>query len=117
VHLDIHTDDLAAEIARLEELGASRVQQVHSWWILRDPAGLLFVSSPSPRLAQRQQRTPLGLMPPGRAHAHPLWPRCRQPRTTGTHIARVMPGPGGRGYGAKTGWIRVIHAGHTGRQP
>ena len=42
-------------------------------------------------------------MPPGRAHAHPLWPRCRQPRTTGTHTARVIPRPGGRGYGAKTG--------------
>ena len=48
VHLDIHTDDLAAEIARLEELGAERVQQVHSWWILRDPAGLLFCVIPEP---------------------------------------------------------------------
>ena len=48
VHLDIHTDDLAAEIARLEELGAERVQQVHSWWILRDPAGLLFCVIPKP---------------------------------------------------------------------
>jgi hypothetical protein len=46
VHLDIHTDDLAAEIARLEELGAERVQQVHSWWILRDPGGLLFCVIP-----------------------------------------------------------------------
>jgi hypothetical protein len=48
VHLDIHTDDLAAEIARLEELGASRVRQVHSWWILRDPAGLPFCVIPEP---------------------------------------------------------------------
>ena len=48
VHLDIHTDDLAAEIARLEQLGAERVQQVHSWWILRDPAGLLFCVIPEP---------------------------------------------------------------------
>ena len=48
VHLDIHTDDLAAEIARLEELGAERVQQVHSWWILRDPAGLPFCVIPEP---------------------------------------------------------------------
>ena len=46
VHLDIHTDDLAAEIARLEQLGAERVQQVHSWWILRDPDGLLFCVIP-----------------------------------------------------------------------
>lgn len=48
VHLDIHTDDLAAEVARLEELGAERVQQVHAWWILRDPAGLLFCVIPEP---------------------------------------------------------------------
>ena len=48
VHLDIHTDDLAAEIARLEELGAERVQRVHSWWILRDPAGLPFCVIPEP---------------------------------------------------------------------
>jgi hypothetical protein len=46
VHLDIHTDDLAAEVARLEELGAERVQLVHSWWIMRDPAGLLFCVVP-----------------------------------------------------------------------
>jgi hypothetical protein len=48
VHLDIHTDDLAAEISRLEELGPERVQQVHSWWILRDPAGLPFCVIPEP---------------------------------------------------------------------
>jgi hypothetical protein len=48
VHLDIHTDDLAAEVARLEELGAERVQLVHDWWIMRDPAGLLFCVVPEP---------------------------------------------------------------------
>jgi hypothetical protein len=46
VHLDIHTDDMAAEIARLEELGAERVQLVDLWWIMRDPAGLLFCVVP-----------------------------------------------------------------------
>jgi len=46
VHLDIHTDDLDAEVARLEQLGAERVQQVHSWWVLRDPAGLPFCVIP-----------------------------------------------------------------------
>jgi hypothetical protein len=46
VHLDIHTDDLEAEVARLEGLGAERVQQVHRWWIMRDPAGLLFCVIP-----------------------------------------------------------------------
>jgi predicted enzyme related to lactoylglutathione lyase len=48
LHLDIHTDDLAAEMARLEELGAQRVQQVDAWWVLRDPAGLLFCVIPEP---------------------------------------------------------------------
>jgi predicted enzyme related to lactoylglutathione lyase len=48
LHLDIHTDDLAAEMARLEELGAQRVQQVDAWWVLRDPAGLLFCVVPEP---------------------------------------------------------------------
>jgi Glyoxalase-like domain len=48
VHLDIHTDDLAAELTRLEGLGAERVEQVHAWWVLRDPAGLLFCVVPEP---------------------------------------------------------------------
>jgi hypothetical protein len=48
LHLDIHTDDQDAELARLEALGAERVRQVHSWWIMRDPAGLLFCVIPEP---------------------------------------------------------------------
>jgi len=46
VHIDIHTDDPAAEMARLEKLGAELVQQAHSWWVMRDPAGLLFCIIP-----------------------------------------------------------------------
>jgi predicted enzyme related to lactoylglutathione lyase len=46
VHIDIHTDDLPAEIARLEELGADAVLQAHSWQVMRDPAGLLFCVIP-----------------------------------------------------------------------
>lgn len=42
VHLDMHTDDLEAEVARLEGLGAERVARVHEWWVMRDPAGLPF---------------------------------------------------------------------------
>jgi hypothetical protein len=42
VHLDVETDDVEAEVRRLERLGASRVAPVKSWWIMRDPAGLLF---------------------------------------------------------------------------
>jgi hypothetical protein len=46
VHLDVHTDDLEAELTRLQRLGAERVQQVHTWWVMRDPAGLLFCVLP-----------------------------------------------------------------------
>jgi Glyoxalase-like domain len=46
VHFDIHTDDVPAEKARLESLGAEVVQQVHLWWIMRDPAGLPFCLLP-----------------------------------------------------------------------
>jgi glyoxalase superfamily protein len=46
MHIDIHTDDPVAEIARLEKLGAELVQQVHSWWVMRDPAGLVFCVIP-----------------------------------------------------------------------
>ncbi|MDQ1393243.1 MAG: hypothetical protein QOF30_2220 [Acidimicrobiaceae bacterium] len=42
VHLDIETDDIEAEVERLEALGAQRVRQVRSWWVMRDPAGLPF---------------------------------------------------------------------------
>jgi hypothetical protein len=46
VHLDIHTDDLDAEVARLEALGATRVAQAGHWWIMTDPAGLPFCVIP-----------------------------------------------------------------------
>jgi hypothetical protein len=46
IHLDIHTDDVDAEVARLEGLGAKRAQEVETWWVMRDPAGLLFCVLP-----------------------------------------------------------------------
>ena len=42
VHLDIETDDVEAEVRRLEGLGAKRVRQVHSWWVLEAPTGQRF---------------------------------------------------------------------------
>lgn len=47
VHLDIHTDDVEAEVARLEALGATRERQVHGWYVMRDPAGLPFCVIPA----------------------------------------------------------------------
>lgn len=48
VHLDIHADNLEAEVARLERLGAQRVERVAYWQVMRDPAGLLFCVLPEP---------------------------------------------------------------------
>ncbi|MGO8874294.1 MAG: VOC family protein [Acidimicrobiales bacterium] len=42
IHLDVETDDVDAEVDRLEELGAERVEKIETWWVMRDPAGLLF---------------------------------------------------------------------------
>jgi predicted enzyme related to lactoylglutathione lyase len=42
VHLDIEADDVEAEVRRLEALGAKRVRQVHSWWVLEAPTGQRF---------------------------------------------------------------------------
>ena len=42
VHLDIETDDVEAEVRRLEGLGAKRVRQVHTWWVLEAPTGQRF---------------------------------------------------------------------------
>lgn len=42
VHLDIETDDVEAEVSRLEKLGASRVQKVNTWWVMEAPTGQRF---------------------------------------------------------------------------
>jgi hypothetical protein len=40
-HLDIETDDVPAEVARLVALGAEQVAEGRTWVVLRDPSGLL----------------------------------------------------------------------------
>lgn len=42
VHLDIETDDVDAEAARLEALGARRIEKVQTWWVLEAPTGQRF---------------------------------------------------------------------------
>ena len=52
VHLDIESDDVEAEVARLEALGARRVEQVQTWWVMEAPTGQRFC-------VVRPQRGPL----------------------------------------------------------
>ena len=42
VHLDIESDDLEAEVRRLEALGARRVGFVKRWWVMEAPTGQRF---------------------------------------------------------------------------
>lgn len=42
VHLDIEADDIEAEVRRLEALGATRVAQVQTWWVMQAPTGQRF---------------------------------------------------------------------------
>jgi predicted enzyme related to lactoylglutathione lyase len=42
VHLDIETDDIAAEVSRLEALGARRLGPIKSWVVMEAPTGQRF---------------------------------------------------------------------------
>ena len=42
VHIDIETDDIPAEVARLEKLGATVDQRLERWVVMRAPSGQRF---------------------------------------------------------------------------
>ncbi|NBD08143.1 MULTISPECIES: VOC family protein [Corallococcus] len=42
IHLDIESDDLDAELERLEALGARRIAYVQRWWVMESPTGQRF---------------------------------------------------------------------------
>lgn len=48
-HLDIETNDLEAEVKRLEGLGARRVARVKRWWVMEAPTGQRFCVVPVQR--------------------------------------------------------------------
>lgn len=47
VHLDIETDNIEAEVLRLEALGAKRVSQVKTWVVMEAPTGQRFCVVPA----------------------------------------------------------------------
>ncbi len=57
VHLDIESDDIDAEVRRLEKLGAMRVAQVKDWWVMEAPTGHRFcvVRASSPDFKQHSR--------------------------------------------------------------
>jgi hypothetical protein len=42
VHLDIETDDVEAEVRRLEALGAKAIERIHTWCVMEAPTGQRF---------------------------------------------------------------------------
>jgi predicted enzyme related to lactoylglutathione lyase len=60
VHLDIEADDIEAEVRRLEALGATRVRQVQTWWVMQAPTGQRFcvVRPQSPHFAATARSWP-----------------------------------------------------------
>jgi len=42
VHIDIESDDIEAEVSRLEKLGAIRIEQVRTWSVMEAPTGQRF---------------------------------------------------------------------------
>lgn len=57
-HLDIETEDMRQETARLEAAGARRKYKICRWWVMEDPSGNAFCvirpeSEDFPKLARR----------------------------------------------------------------
>lgn len=46
LHLDIEADDIEAEVARLERLGANRVADIKDWVVMEAPTGQRFCVVP-----------------------------------------------------------------------
>jgi predicted enzyme related to lactoylglutathione lyase len=55
VHIDIQADDIEAEAARLEKLGAKRIGKIKRWVVMEAPTGQRFcvVRASSPQFAEK----------------------------------------------------------------
>jgi predicted enzyme related to lactoylglutathione lyase len=55
VHVDIQADDIEAEVARLEKLGAKRIQKIKRWVVMEAPTGQRFcvVRASSPHFKEK----------------------------------------------------------------
>jgi predicted enzyme related to lactoylglutathione lyase len=60
VHLDIETDDIEAEVRRLQRLGAKRLQAIQGWVVMEAPTGQRFcvVRAASKAFAERATAWP-----------------------------------------------------------
>ncbi len=49
VHIDIESDDVAAEVRRLEALGAAKIARIRDWVVMEAPTGQRFCVVPVQR--------------------------------------------------------------------
>ncbi len=57
IHLDIEADDIEAEVARLEALGAKRIEAIRDWVVLEAPTGQRFCVVPVIRAGFEENAT------------------------------------------------------------
>lgn len=58
VHIDIETDDIDAEVERLEKLGARRLERIRTWVVMEAPTGQRFCVVPPQRSAFEAEAHP-----------------------------------------------------------
>ena len=63
VHLDIESDDVDAEVRRLEALGAKRIQYVQTWWVMGSAHGRALLRCASQAGSAQRGWQPLGSTP------------------------------------------------------
>jgi predicted enzyme related to lactoylglutathione lyase len=57
VHIDIETDDIEAEVVRLEKLGARRISAIKGWVVMEAPTGQRFCVVPVVRAGFDERAT------------------------------------------------------------
>jgi len=57
VHIDIETDDIEAEVARLEKLGARKIGKIRQWVVMQAPTGQRFCIVPVVRAGFEERAT------------------------------------------------------------
>jgi len=60
VHIDIESDDIEAEVTRLEALGATRVADIRSFVVMQSPTGQKFCVVPVARAGFTENATEWG---------------------------------------------------------
>ena len=55
IHIDIEADDVGAEVARLEHLGARRIGEIKDWVVMEAPTGQRFCVVPVVRAGFEEQ--------------------------------------------------------------